>query len=185
MGYYRVLRDIRDSLPEDAMIIGEGANTMDIGRTVLNNYLPRHRLDAGSFGTMGIGAPFAIAAATVERDKRTVAVMGDSAFGFSGMEVEVACRYKLPITFVVINNNGIGGGPSQLGDMPPPNAYTPNARYERIVEAFGGVGFYVEKPEDVTPALEEAYASGKTAVVNVMINPRANRKPQQFGWLTR
>jgi 2-hydroxyacyl-CoA lyase 1 len=185
MNYYRVLRDIRDSLPEDAMIIGEGANTMDIGRTVLNNYLPRHRLDAGSFGTMGIGAPFAIAAATVHPEKRTVAVMGDSAFGFSGMEVEVACRYRLPITFVIINNNGIGGGPSSLQDVPPPNSYVPNAHYERVVEAFGGVGFYVEKPEEVTPALEEAYASGKTAVVNVMINPRANRKPQQFGWLTR
>jgi 2-hydroxyacyl-CoA lyase 1 len=186
MGYYRVLREIRDALPRDAIVVNEGSNTMDIGRQVLPNYLPRHRLDAGSFGTMGLGLPYAIAAQAVHPEKRVVAVEGDSAFGFSGMEVEVACRYNMPITFVVINNNGIGGGPSDLNpEAVPPTAYIPRARYEKVIEGFGGLGFYCERPEEVRPALDEAFASGKPAVVNIMIDPRSNRRPQQFGWLTR
>jgi 2-hydroxyacyl-CoA lyase 1 len=114
MGYYRVLREIRDQMPRDAILASEGANTMDIGRSVLPCYEPRQRLDAGSFGTMGVGLGFAIAASVVHPGRRVVAVEGDSAFGFSGMEVETACRYRLPITFVIINNNGIGGGFSEL-----------------------------------------------------------------------
>ena len=187
MNYYRVLREIRDVLPRDAIISSEGANTMDIGRTVLPNFLPRHRLDAGSFGTMGVGLAFAIAAQAVHPDKRVVAVEGDSAFGFSGMEVEVACRYNMPITFIILNNNGIGGGPSKMDPSRPvmPTAYVPNARYERVIEAFGGEGYYVERPEELRPAIEASFASGKPGVINVMISPQARRKPQQFDWLTR
>ncbi|GAB4333402.1 MAG: oxalyl-CoA decarboxylase [Dehalococcoidia bacterium] len=186
MNYYRVLREIRDLTPKDAIISSEGANTMDIGRTVLNNYLPRHRLDAGSFGTMGVGLGQAIAAAAVHPDKKIICVEGDSAFGFSGMEVETACRYRLPITFIIINNNGIGGGPSELDpNRIPPNAYTPNARYEKMIEGFGGKGYFVTKVAELRPALEEAMASDMPTIVNIMINPRANRKPQQFAWLTR
>ncbi|MEX2207290.1 MAG: thiamine pyrophosphate-dependent enzyme [Myxococcota bacterium] len=187
MGYYRVLREIRDRIPRDAIIASEGANTMDIGRTVLPNYEPRQRLDAGSFGTMGVGLGFAIAAAAVHPGRRIVAVEGDSAFGFSGMEVETACRYQLPITFIIINNNGIGGGVDELDPARdiPPSVYTPRARYERIIEAFGGRGFFVEKPEELSAALKEALADPRPTIVNVMIGTRADRKPQKFGWLTR
>jgi 2-hydroxyacyl-CoA lyase 1 len=187
MNYYRVFREIRDLLPRDAIIASEGANTMDIGRTAMPNFLPRHRLDAGSFGTMGVGLGFAIAAAVVHPEKKVVAVEGDSAFGFSGMEVETACRYRLPITFIIVNNNGIGGGPSELQppDRIPPGAYTPNARYEKVIEAFGGKGYFVTTPAELRPALEEALAADVPTLVNVMIDPRANRKPQQFAWLTR
>ncbi len=186
MGYYRVLREIRDLLPRDAIICSEGASTMDIGRTVLPNFLPRHRLDAGTFGTMGVGLGFAIAAAAVHPEKKVVAVEGDSAFGFSGMEVEVACRYGLPITFIIINNNGIGGGPSKLDPTRiPPSAYTPNARYERIIEAFGGKGYFVETPDQLGPALSEALASSVPTIVNIMISARSQRKPQEFAWHTR
>jgi 2-hydroxyacyl-CoA lyase 1 len=187
MNYYRVLKEIRDVLPRDAIIASEGANTMDIGRTVLPNFLPRHRLDAGSFGTMGVGLSFAIAAAAVHPDKRVVAVEGDSAFGFSGMEVEVACRYNMPITFIILNNNGISGGPAVMDPSRPPmpTSYVPQARYERVIEAFGGDGYFVETPDQLRPALDKAFAGGKPSVVNIMINPSAQRKPQQFGWLTR
>jgi 2-hydroxyacyl-CoA lyase 1 len=187
MGYYRVLREIRDLLPRDAIIASEGANTMDIGRTVLPNFEPRHRLDAGSFGTMGVGLGFAIAAAAVHPDKKVVAVEGDSAFGFSGMEIETACRYALPITFIVINNNGIGGGVDELDPARgiPVSVYTPRARYEKLIEAFGGRGFFVEKPSELGPALREALADPRPTLVNVMIGTRADRKPQKFGWLTR
>ena len=187
MGYYRVLREIRDALPRDAIIASEGASTMDIGRQVLPNFLPRTRLDAGSFGTMGVGLGFAIAAAAVHPDRRIIDVEGDSAFGFSGMEVETACRYNLPITFFIINNNGVGGGPQEKDPDPltaNPGAYTPNAHYEKVAEAFGGLGFYVERPEDIRPALDAAFASGKTAVINCMIDIRSSRRPQQFAWLT-
>jgi thiamine pyrophosphate-dependent acetolactate synthase large subunit-like protein len=136
---------------------------------------------------MGCGLPFAIAAAAVHPEKRVVAVEGDSAFGFSGMEVEVACRYNMPITFVIVNNNGISGGPTSLDpDKPvPPMALTPMARYEKGIEGFGGLGFYCERPEEIGPAIKAAFESGKPAVVNIAINPRAGRKPQQFAWLTR
>jgi 2-hydroxyacyl-CoA lyase 1 len=187
MNYYRALRDIRDVIPKDGIVVSEGANTMDIGRTVLPNYNARHRLDAGSFGTMGVGLAFAIAAQAVHPEKRVVAVEGDSAFGFSGMEVEVACRHNMPIVFVVLNNNGISGGPATIDPSRPllPSALLPSARYERVAEAFGGEGWFVEQPDDLRPALDAALACGKPAVVNVMINPSAQRKPQQFGWLTR
>ena len=110
MNYYRAFRDIRDWLRPDDIIVGEGANTMDIGRTLMPNVNPRHRLDAGSYGTMGVGLGFAIAAAVTNPDQRVVMVQGDSAFGFSGMEFETMCRYQLPVIIVVLNNNGIGGG---------------------------------------------------------------------------
>ena len=110
MNYYRAFRDIEDWLPEDAIIIGEGASTMDIGRTQMMNRLARHRLDAGTYGTMGVGLGFAIAAAVTNPGKPVVSVQGDSAFGFSGMEIETIVRYNLPIKLVVLNNGGIGGG---------------------------------------------------------------------------
>jgi 2-hydroxyacyl-CoA lyase 1 len=108
--YYRALKDVAAWAPEDAIIIGEGASTMDIGRTQLFNAKPRHRLDAGSYGTMGIGMGFVIAAAVVHPDKPIISVSGDSAIGFSGMEMETVCRYQLPVKIVVFNNGGIGPG---------------------------------------------------------------------------
>merc|ERR1712242_394452 len=108
MNYYCALSIIDKLTPKDAVIMNEGSDTMDIGRTVLNNYLPRKRLDAGTWGTMGVGLGQSIAGALVHPDPGTVAVLGDSAFGFSGMELEVVCRLQLPVVIVIINNNGIG-----------------------------------------------------------------------------
>ncbi|MGI8925989.1 MAG: oxalyl-CoA decarboxylase [Tepidiformaceae bacterium] len=186
MGYYRVLREIRDLLPRDCFISNEGASTMDIGRTVLPNFLPRHRLDAATFGTMGVGLGQAIAAAVVNPDKKVVCVEGDSAFGFSGMEFETALRYALPITFIIINNNGIGGGPNELDPARvPPSAYTPNAHYEKIAEAFGGKGWFVTQPDQLQPVLKEALSDPRANIVNIMIDAKSQRKPQEFAWLTR
>lgn len=184
--YYRALKDIRAWAPADAVIIGEGANTMDIGRTQLPNAAPRLRLDAGSYGTMGIGMGFAIAAAVVHPDRPIISVSGDSAIGFSGMEIETACRYKLPVKIVVLNNGGIGRG---IAEMPaegqiPPGILSIGARYDLMMEAFGGRGFWVEDPKDLRGALDEAMAYDGPALVNVKLHPEAGRKPQQFGWLT-
>ncbi|MYK29910.1 MAG: oxalyl-CoA decarboxylase, partial [Gammaproteobacteria bacterium] len=186
MNYYRAYRDIEAWLPEDAIIIGEGANTMDIGRTQMANRSPRHRLDAGTYGTMGIGLGFAVAAAVAQPDKPIVSVQGDSAFGFSGMEIETMVRYKLPVKMVVLNNGGIGGGigPLKEGQSVPPPILTYGARYDGMLEALGGKGLYVEDPADLRAALDEAMAFDGPALVNVPIHPQAGRKPQQFGWLT-
>lgn len=114
LNYYTVFHHVQQIIPKDAIIVSEGANTMDIGRTMLHNILPRHRLDAGTFGTMGVGPGFAIAAALYCRDffpqKRVICVEGDSAFGFSGMEIETMFRYKLPIVIIIVNNGGIYSG---------------------------------------------------------------------------
>lgn len=117
LNYYAVFHHLQEVLPKDCIIVSEGANTMDIGRAMLLNNEPRHRLDAGTFGTMGVGPGFAIAAAmwckAYAPQKRVICVEGDSAFGFSGMEIETMVRYKLPIIVVVVNNNGIYGGLDQ------------------------------------------------------------------------
>ena len=185
--YYRALKDIREWLPDDAVIIGEGANTMDIGRTQMPNKSPRLRLDAGSYGTMGIGMGFAIAAAVVHPDRPIVSVSGDSAIGFSGMEMETACRLNLPVKIVVLSNGGIGSGIDKLPDdrmSAPPRVLTIGSGYEKMMEAFGGKGFYVEDPKKLRGALDEAMAYKGPALVNVRLSPSANRKPQEFHWHT-
>ena len=186
MNYYRAFKDIDEWLPEDAIIIGEGANTMDIGRTQMLNRHARHRLDAGTYGTMGVGLGFAIAAAVTNPDKPIVSVQGDSAFGFSGMEIETMVRYKLPVKLIVLNNGGIGGGigPLKEGQTVPPGILTYGAHYEGMMEALGGKGYYVEDPKDLRAALDDAMAFDGPALINVPLNPRTGRKPQQFGWLT-
>lgn len=184
MNYYRALKDVREWMPDDAIIVSEGANTMDIGRTQLPNNRARARLDAGSYGTMGVGLGFAIAAAVVHPDRPVVAVEGDSGFGFSGMEVETACRYKLPIKIVVLNNGGIGVGTDKLPEDKPmlPMSLTPGARYDKMMAAFGGKGLFVTDPAELRAALDEAMAFAGPALVNVLIHPQAGRKPQQFSW---
>ena len=184
--YYRALKDVAAWTPDDAIIIGEGASTMDIGRTQLLNSRPRHRLDAGSYGTMGIGMGFVVAAAVVHPDKPIISVSGDSAIGFSGMEMETVCRYQLPVKIVVFNNGGIGPGHETPPDNPlqnmKPNALIYGARYDKMMEAFGGKGFFVEEPKDLRAALDAAMAFKGPALVNVRIAQSSVRKPQEFRW---
>jgi|TARA_B100000315_G_scaffold89674_1_gene82448 2-hydroxyacyl-CoA lyase 1 len=182
MNYYRALEDIRKGIPDDCFLINEGSNTLDIGRTQLPNTIARSRLDAGTSGTIGVGLGFAIAAAVVDPARAVVAVEGDSAFGFSGMEVETICRYKLPIKIVILNNNGIGFGDTELPSegQVRPHALLPGARYDKVMAAFGGLGLVVSDPKDLQQALAEAMEFDGPALVNVLIDTRAGRKPQQF-----
>ncbi|XP_071487688.1 2-hydroxyacyl-CoA lyase 1-like [Diadema antillarum] len=201
MNYYAAISKVQAMIPRDSLIVSEGANTMDIGRTILLNHSPRHRLDAGTFGTMGVGMGFGIAAALVAQDrwpgKRVVCLEGDSAFGFSGMEVETICRYKLPILIVVINNNGIAMGlDREIWDLIPvadrpnrlmPTALMPDARYDQVMTAFGGVGFRVTTPSELEDALRLSLSkhAHQPVLINVMVSPHAQRKQQDFDWLTR
>jgi len=185
--YYRAFKDITAWLPKNAVIIGEGANTMDIGRTQMANADARLRLDAGTYGTMGIGMGFTIAAAVAHPDRPIVSVFGDAAIGFSGMEIETACRYKLPVKIIVLNNGGIGSGMAEFPEdrsTLPPRAMTIGSGYEKVMEAFGGKGFYVDDPKDLRGALDAALAHDGPALVNVKLHHAAGRKPQQFGWHT-
>ncbi|XP_004704066.1 2-hydroxyacyl-CoA lyase 1 [Echinops telfairi] len=201
MNYYTVFHHVQEQLPRDCFVVSEGANTMDIGRTVLQNYFPRHRLDAGTFGTMGVGLGFAIAAAIVAKDRnpgqRVICVEGDSAFGFSGMEVETICRHSLPIILLVVNNNGIyqGVDPGTWKEMlnfgdaaatTPPMCLLPNAHYEQVMTAFGGKGYFVQTPAELQDSLRQSLAeTTKPSLINIMIEPQATRKDQDFHWLTR
>ena len=187
MNFYRAFKDIAEWLPEEAIIVGEGAHTLDIGRTQMPNRGARQRLDAGTYGTMGIGLGFLVAAAMVHPDRPVVGVLGDSAFGFSGMELETLCRYKLPVKVIVLNNGGIGVGVDEIeeGKPVPPAVLTPRARYEGVMQTFGGKGLFVTDPADLRRALDEAMAFDGPALVNVVIHPRAGRKPQQFDWLSK
>jgi len=185
-GYYRLLRDVAAWVPRNAIICSEGASTMDIGRTQLPNFNPRSRLDAGSYGTMGVGLGFVIAACVVHPDKPIIHVSGDSAIGFSGMEMETMCRYGMPAKIVVFNNGGIGPGMEEIPDNPMinlrPNSLIWGARYDLMMEAFGGKGFYVEDPKDLRGALDEAMNFRGPALVNVKLSLGSQRKAQEFRW---
>ncbi|MBW2423779.1 MAG: oxalyl-CoA decarboxylase [Deltaproteobacteria bacterium] len=188
MGYYRVLREIQEQAPPGTLIQAEGANTMDISRSVLMHDQPRHRLDAGTFGTMGVGLGQAIAAQVVHPDKKVICVEGDSAFGFSGMEIETACRYRLPIVFVIINNNGIGMGTEELPEdrfQTPAAFYTVQAGYEKMIEGFGGKGYLVRTPDELSASLKQALGDSMPSLINVLIDPHARAKPQKHPWLTQ
>jgi len=187
MGYYRVLREIQEQAPEGTIIQAEGANTMDISRSVLMHKNPRERIDAATFGTMGVGLAQAIAAQVVHPDRKVICVEGDSAFGFSGMEVETACRYRLPIVFVIINNNGIGMGFDELPEdrfQSPAMAYTIEAGYEKMIEGFGGKGYSVRTPEELSASLKQALDDSMPSIINVHIDVNAKAKPQKHHWLT-
>ena len=185
IGYYRALRSISEAMPHDMVLVAEGASTMDISRSVINNFQPRTRLDAGSFGSMGLGHGFAIGAA-VETGKHVLCLQGDGAFGFAGTECEVAVRYNLPITWVVFNNGGIGGHKAELfeGDQKPVGGMSLNARYDIMMQGLGGMGILAESSADLDAALAKALAHNGPSLINVPLDPEARRKPQKFGWLT-
>ena len=185
--YFRAFRDISPWIPDDAIIISEGAKTMDIGRTQMSNKYARQRLDAGTYGAMGLGMGFVLAAAAVHPDRPIVSVSGDSAIGFSGMEMETVCRFKMPVKIIVLNNGGIGSGVEALPDNPLealPAHLTVAARYDKMMEAFGGKGFFVTDPKDLKAALDAAMAFDGPALVNVQLHHAAGKKPQQFNWYT-
>jgi 2-hydroxyacyl-CoA lyase 1 len=185
-GYYRALRDVAAWMPKNAILSAEGAGTMDIGLTQLPSFNARSVLNAGTYGTMGVGLGQAIAACVAEPNRPVVHLSGDSAIGFSGMEMETLVRYNLPAKIVVLNNGGIGPGMPEIPQNPMfnlrPNALIYGARYDRVMEAFGGRGLFVENPKDIRRALDEAMEFPGPALVNVVLSQGSTRKAQQFAW---
>jgi oxalyl-CoA decarboxylase len=178
MNYHSALRAIRDVLKTrpDINLVNEGANALDFTRSIVDQYQPRKRFDSGTWGIMGIGMGYSIGAAVVS-GLPVVAIEGDSAFGFSGMELETVCRYQLPITTVIFNNNGIykGCDPNLNPNKPDVavSAFVKGARYDKMIEAFGGIGYHVTTPAELTKALTEAIAAGKPALINAVIDEAA------------
>lgn len=176
MRFYNALKPIRDFLEAhpEAYLVNEGANALDVTRNVVEMTVPRHRLDSGTWGVMGIGLGYAIAAA-VETGQPVIAVEGDSAFGFSAMEIETICRYGLPVIIVVLNNGGVYRGDeiNPLGDDPAPTVLSSSARHELLIEAFGGTGYHVETPDELMAALDAAVRSGRPALIDCELDSAA------------
>ena len=178
MNYHSALRAIRDVLKTrpDINLVNEGANALDFTRSIVDQYQPRKRFDSGTWGIMGIGMGYSIGAAVVS-GLPVVAIEGDSAFGFSGMELETVCRYQLPITTIIFNNNSIykGCDPNLNPNKPDVavSAFVKGARYDKMIEAFGGVGYHVTTPAELTKALTEAIRAGKPALINAVIDEAA------------
>ena len=184
MDYHGALGVLRTIIKErpDAILVNEGANTLDLARGVIDMHQPRKRLDVGTWGVMGIGMGTAIAAA-VETGKPVLCVEGDSAFGFSGMEVETICRYDLPICIVIFNNNGIyrGTDVNSAGSDPATTVFVKGSRYDKMMEAFGGVGVNATSPDELKRAVNAAMDSGKPTLINAVIDPAAGSESGRIG----
>jgi oxalyl-CoA decarboxylase len=190
MRFYNALGAIRSVLQEnrEVYVVNEGANALDLARNVIDMEVPRHRLDTGTWGVMGIGMGYAIAAA-VETGKPVVAIEGDSAFGFSGMEIETICRYRLPVTVLILNNGGVyrgdesAAGVAANGSDPAPTVLNARARHELIAEAFGGKGYHVATPSDLAAALAESIGSGEPSIIDCELDPAAGVESGHLGSL--
>jgi oxalyl-CoA decarboxylase len=184
MNFHSALAVVRELVKANphACLVNEGANALDFTRSIVDMYQPRKRLDVGTWGVMGIGMGSAIAAA-VETGKPVLAVEGDSAFGFSGMEVETICRYNLPICVVIFNNDGIyrGTDVNKANADPATTVFVKGARYDKMMEAFGGVGVNATSPDELKRAVNEAMDSGKPTLINAVIDPAAGSESGRIG----
>ena len=174
---HRLLHEISQVFPRETIYTVDGQQTLAAGRQVLQSQTPASRLNSGSNGCMGVGVPFAVGAKLARPDAPVVSVNGDCAFGFNSMEMETAVRHGVPIVFIINNNSGIVGGALERGMNLPDGygervaTYTPDIRYDKIMEAFGGHCENVTEPSDIKAALERAFQAtkeGKTACVNVI-----------------
>ncbi len=184
MDYHGALGVIKNVIKErpDTILVNEGANTLDLARGIIDIYKPRKRIDVGTWGIMGIGMGYSIAAA-VETGCKVLAVEGDSAFGFSGMEVETIARYKLPVCIVIFNNDGIyrGTDVNPAGDDPATTVFVKGARYDKMMEGFGGVGVNATSPDELRQAINAALDSGKPTLINAVIDPQAGSESGRIG----
>ena len=184
MDYHGALGALKNIISErpDAILVNEGANTLDFARSIIDMHKPRKRLDVGTWGVMGVGMGSAIAAA-VETGQPVLAVEGDSAFGFSGMEIETICRYNLPVCVVVFNNGGIYRGTdiNPAGEDVATTVFVKGARYDKMMEAFGGVGFNATSPDELSRAVNEAMDSGRPSLVNAVIDEGSGTESGRIG----
>ena len=175
----RLMKEIRDFIDRDAVLCVDGQETLNYARQAIPQYKARHRINSGAYGTMGVGMPFGIGAKVALPDTQVVVLHGDGSWGMNAMEFDTACRHKLPILTIISQNGGWTGDPEQ--NKPGRDLGYP--RYEKFAECFGGHGEYVEKAEDIAPALErakKAVASGIPALVCVVTDWKARATTTAF-----
>jgi acetolactate synthase-1/2/3 large subunit len=169
----RLAKEVRDVIGRDTILVVDGSVILTAGRQTIPSYLPNHRLNSGVWGTMGVGLPFGIGAKLAAPDKRVLVLHGDGSFGMNGMEIDTAVRHNIPVVCVISNNGQWGGGTdSDAGRA------IGHPRYDKMAEGLGAFGEYVEDPADIRPAIERAFASGRPAVVNVIVDGAAETGPQ-------
>lgn len=165
----RLCKEVRDFIGRDTILAVDGHETLNFARQSIPTYMPGHRINSGTHGTMGVGVPFGIGAKAAFPDKQVVVLTGDGAFGWHGMEVDTAVRHGLNVIYVVCNNGSFTAATKPVD----PQRHLGFKRYDKVMEALGGHGEYVTKPEEIRPALERAAASGKPALVNVIVDEYA------------
>ncbi len=171
----RLCKEVRDFMDRDAIIVVDGHEILNFARQSIPTFVPGHRINAGPNGCMGVAVPFGLGAKVAKPDTQVIVLSGDGSFGFNGMEIDTMMRHNIPVLIVISNNGGWAsvGGMSAGRDLE-------FSRYEKMAEVFGAHGEFVEKPQDIRPALERAKKSGKPAVVNVITDPKARSATTAF-----
>jgi len=171
----RLCKEVRDFMDRDAIIVVDGHETLNFARQSIPTHSPGHRVNAGPNGCMGVAVPFGLGAKVAKPNTQVIVLSGDGSFGMNGMEIDTMVRHNIPALIVISNNGGwAGAGVMNAGrDLG-------FSRYDKMAEVFGAYGEYVEKPQDIRPALERAAASGKPAVVNVITDPNARSSTVSF-----
>ena len=175
----RLCKEVRDFIDRDAILVVDGQEILNYGRQSIPTFLPRHRINSGTFGTMGVGMPMGVGAKAAFPDKQVIVLHGDGSFGLNCMELDTATRHKLPIIVVVSLNGGWTADPKKE----KPGRDLGYTRFDLFAQSLGCHGEQVEKPEDIRPALERAknaIKNGKPALVNVVTDFTARAVTVRF-----
>jgi acetolactate synthase-1/2/3 large subunit len=176
----RLCKEIRDFLRRDAILVVDGQEILNYGRQSLPTFVPGHRLNSGPFGCMGVGLPFGIGAKVACPDTQVLVLHGDGSYGLNAMEIDSAVRHHIPVVVVISNNGGWTADAPWTRPGPKPGRTLGFTRYDRVAMELGAHGEFVDKPDDIRPALERAAASGKPAVVNVITDSHARAQTVRF-----
>ncbi|HTO10915.1 MAG TPA: thiamine pyrophosphate-binding protein [Candidatus Binatia bacterium] len=180
----RLCKEVRDFLKRDAILVVDGQEILNYGRQAIPTFVPGHRLNSGAFGCMGVGLPFGVGAKVAKPDTQVVVLHGDGSYGINAMEMDTAVRHKIPVLVVISNNGGWTADAPWTRPLPKPGRNLGYTRYDKIAQDLGAHGEFVEKPHEIRPALERAYASGKPAVVNVITDSKARAQTVRFSAYT-
>jgi acetolactate synthase-1/2/3 large subunit len=180
----RLCKEVRDFLERDAILVVDGQEILNFGRQAIPTYTPGHRLNSGAFGTMGVGLPYGVGAKVAKPDAQVLVLHGDGSFGINAMDIDTAVRHKIPVVCVISNNGGWTAEAPWTRPLPKPGRNLGYTRYDRLAMDLGAHGEHVEKPNDIRPALERAFAAGKPAVVNVITDHKARATTVRFSAYT-
>src|SRR5438309_1201160 len=180
----RLCKEVRDFLRRDAILVVDGQEILNFGRQAIPTYVAGHRLNSGAFGTMGVGLPYGVGAKVAKPDTQVLVLHGDGSFGMNGMDIDTAVRHKIPVVVVISNNGGWTADAPWTRPLPKPGRNLGHTRYDKVAQELGAHGEFVEKPHEIRPALERAYASGKPAVVNVITDNKARAQTVRFSAYT-